>query len=945
MTALAILAELEELDRFLTASAARAEFGDHVCMAAQPETVNGSPEVLVDDGVRAGAEICGGWADTIVASLEGKGSEFEIRSALQHAATSLDVTAFAKQAEELILRSLMLGALDSVWERENDQEIAPAKFAATPPDRQFVYAPFAKAVEQFEQRQVLPPAAFKALEEGARRRAFTVAGLAKQELLDATHAELLRQLREAHHEDNRGSNLRDFQKFAKERLESAGWTPKSPSHVECLPGETPVTGAVVRAAHRRWYEGPLVEVVTAAGRKFSTTPNHPMLTRLGWRGTGELREGDDLVGYRGQKDSVPSRNDDVAAPPASIAQVFSACSEVGNTERIHGVDRDFHGDGAHGDVDIASPAGMLRTGIFAALRKPLEQLLFTPAKLATPRFCRECGHLVVVTQRCGFCDRPVSDAGLSEHPSDRVVAGAQFLSETVAALASRIASGNLLLRQILTLARRGSAAREMQSARLAQGAGFTGSFDHLSDPLGRRSDDGSDALSAKAADIEFDRVVSLRIFEFRGHVYNLSTQHGYFTIAGLFTGNTIYRTNMVSAYSSGRVVEMTQPSVLAALPYWQIRTVKDARQRPTHRAADGVVLPANHPFWRIAYPPFGFNCRCRVCARTKRWLEQNGVAIGSPPPNLPDPGFESGTRALITVPASALEPPRRPAPVVAPQPAARPSPFQPALPFPTLPVALPSPLQGPPAPGFAIPPPPLPRPKQAMFEARNINFGSAERYDKAQAAAEKLFGKPIDVHTIDRVMGANHVPGLRSTSIYSEGETSLSVHSVYRTSAGETTVISRKFRLGRDGKPEVYHALFEIDEKLQGRGIAKAVLRDQLLEYQRLGIKRVQLTAAWTGRYTWTRMGFEFTGDQAMFLTVRSAFRKHLTGVLGKKVADKIILHVGDLRQLALTEVAGQKLGKDFLSKHLSQGMMLPMRLNLDPSDPSFKLVAHYLGI
>ena len=71
---------------------------------------------------------------------------------------------------------------------------------------------------------------------------------------------------------------------------------------------------------------------------------------------------------------------------------------------------------------------------------------------------------------------------------------------------------------------------------------------------------------------------------------------------------TIYRTNIMSAYSAGRFAEMSDPEVLKHRPYWQIMTVRDARQRPTHRAAHGVVLPAAHPFWSTAFPPFGYNC-------------------------------------------------------------------------------------------------------------------------------------------------------------------------------------------------------------------------------------------------------------------------------------------------------------------------------------------------
>jgi SPP1 gp7 family putative phage head morphogenesis protein len=109
---------------------------------------------------------------------------------------------------------------------------------------------------------------------------------------------------------------------------------------------------------------------------------------------------------------------------------------------------------------------------------------------------------------------------------------------------------------------------------------------------------------------------------------------------------TIFRTNIASAYSTGRVAEMTQPAVLKLRPYWQIQGVRDDRQRPTHKAAFGVVLPADHPFWRIAFPPFGYNCRCRVISRSQKWVDANG-GVSSPPTGLPDPGFASGTNQLI----------------------------------------------------------------------------------------------------------------------------------------------------------------------------------------------------------------------------------------------------------------------------------------------------------
>lgn len=71
---------------------------------------------------------------------------------------------------------------------------------------------------------------------------------------------------------------------------------------------------------------------------------------------------------------------------------------------------------------------------------------------------------------------------------------------------------------------------------------------------------------------------------------------------------TIFRTNTMSAYGSGRIIETTQPAVVAARPYWEIRGVNDSRQRPSHRKAQGTILSVDNPFWRKAYPPFGYNC-------------------------------------------------------------------------------------------------------------------------------------------------------------------------------------------------------------------------------------------------------------------------------------------------------------------------------------------------
>lgn len=46
-----------------------------------------------------------------------------------------------------------------------------------------------------------------------------------------------------------------------------------------------------------------------------------------------------------------------------------------------------------------------------------------------------------------------------------------------------------------------------------------------------------------------------------------------------------------------------------ALPYLRAVTPRDDRVPEGHRAIDGIVLPFDHPFWRLWCPPLDMECR------------------------------------------------------------------------------------------------------------------------------------------------------------------------------------------------------------------------------------------------------------------------------------------------------------------------------------------------
>jgi hypothetical protein len=145
---------------------------------------------------------------------------------------------------------------------------------------------------------------------------------------------------------------------------------------ECLPGDTVVSGAVVLAAFRRRYQGDVFDIVTRDGRKFTATPNHPMLTRRGWATAACLEEGDDLICDDGEQNACAPRYENVQRGPSSLREIFDALAAIGVVERRRTAQPDFHGDGMDGEVRVARVDGMLTYGRFTPLDEHLRENLF-----------------------------------------------------------------------------------------------------------------------------------------------------------------------------------------------------------------------------------------------------------------------------------------------------------------------------------------------------------------------------------------------------------------------------------------------------------------------------------------------------------------------------------------------------------------------------------------
>ncbi|MGC9368701.1 MAG: phage minor head protein [Paracoccaceae bacterium] len=95
----------------------------------------------------------------------------------------------------------------------------------------------------------------------------------------------------------------------------------------------------------------------------------------------------------------------------------------------------------------------------------------------------------------------------------------------------------------------------------------------------------------------------------------------------------IYRTNAATTYAAGRLAQLRE----GGFKYYVYRHGGSLEPRLQHLSWDGLILPADHPFWEKAYPPNGWGCSCYVIgARSIAGAKR----VGGDPSKTLQPGWD-----------------------------------------------------------------------------------------------------------------------------------------------------------------------------------------------------------------------------------------------------------------------------------------------------------------
>lgn len=284
----------------------------------------------------------------------------------------------------------------------------------------------------------------------------------------------------------------------------------------CLVPGTVVEGPAPTWRSRLEYRGDVLSITTASGKNLTGTPNHPVLTPLGWRRLDELHPGDQVISHDGQQRYAGVVPDDVQVP-ALIEEAGEARAPLllaGPTRR------DLDQSATYREVRAVLTHDDLLPELDTPLSEPLRDLLLVGA-------VRPTAPLLGLHDLSPDLDRGGATGTLMggfEH-GGTLLGGGELPPQAHGLTALR--GQDFRVHGVQS---------PLEAMPLRAGLD-TGAPEVVADRPIADAEGGAELLRALSGQVAADEVLTVGRREFRGHVWDLSTGPAWFVANGIVTHN------------------------------------------------------------------------------------------------------------------------------------------------------------------------------------------------------------------------------------------------------------------------------------------------------------------------------------------------------------------------------------------------------------------------
>ena len=281
--------------------------------------------------------------------------------------------------------------------------------------------------------------------------------------------------------------------------------PRPPLHYGCVLGETLITSAFgISSASKRMFKGKVITINTISGNNLTVTPNHPILTGCGWIAAKLIKVGDKCFVQSGAQgvDCGNGQNDGAFTTAKDIFESFGASGEVLTTQVPMSAPY-FHGDAINNEVAEIRSNSDLSPVIDSVGIKHLGKVSFNLRNYTSRLPLFHCFGPLAPFLYSGFS----SGRGFIRGFSDRLL----LLNS------ARVHSCLLLFR----------AASKLNTVVFKDSLNWTWTDAKIV----------RDSSNSYAGGVFLDDVVSVKVSDFCGHVYNFHTSDSCYSANGIVTHN------------------------------------------------------------------------------------------------------------------------------------------------------------------------------------------------------------------------------------------------------------------------------------------------------------------------------------------------------------------------------------------------------------------------